>query len=277
MVQGGEPELQRLIEAHLPLVRQVVFQVAANFPRHVDRDELATAGALGLVEAARRYDPERGVLFSQFAAVRIRGAILDCARAADWAPRSVRTLARRVDAEEQRLSTKLGRTATLEETASSLGLGRDTLARLRDNVFRAAVLALEYEVNDGDEDLTIVDVLADQTMPEPSEQLESRELESYMRDAVRLLPERHRLVIVGYFLEARRSSELAELLEVTESRVSQLRAEALVMLRDGISAQFETPGPDVATGRVRRRQAGYADAIGRARPWPDRLDEHRDS
>jgi RNA polymerase sigma factor for flagellar operon FliA len=272
--QGGEPELHALIESHLPLVRQVVFQVAANFPRHVDRDELATAGALGLVEAARRFDPDRGVLFGQFAARRIRGAILDSARAADWAPRSVRTLARRVDAAEQRLATKLGRTATIEETAIDLGMARETLARVRDNVFRSAVLALEYEVRDGDEDLTIVDVLADQTTQEPSDQLESRELESYMRDAVRLLPERHRLVIVGYFLEARPSSELAELLEVTESRVSQLRAEALVMLREGISAQFESPDAEPAKpGRVSRRKAGYAEAISCSRAWHDRLDE----
>ena len=82
-------EVHRLIEEHLPLVRHVVFQVAVHFPRHVDREELATAGALGLVEAARRYDESRGVPFDRFAAQRIRGAILDAVRAADWAPRSV--------------------------------------------------------------------------------------------------------------------------------------------------------------------------------------------
>ena len=86
-----EAELNARIEANLPLVKHVVFQVAVHFPRHVDRDELARAGALGLVEAARRYDESRGVPFDRFAAQRIRGAILDAVRAADWAPRSVRT------------------------------------------------------------------------------------------------------------------------------------------------------------------------------------------
>src|SRR5688500_20258640 len=91
---GENVDLDEVIEAHLPLVRHIVFQVAVHFPRHVDREELARAGALGLVEAARRFDDSRGVPFQRFAAQRIRGAILDTARSADWAPRSVRTLAR---------------------------------------------------------------------------------------------------------------------------------------------------------------------------------------
>ena len=106
-------ELSKLIEQHLPLVEHIVFQVAVHFPRHVDREELARAGALGLVEAARRYDESRGVPFDRFAAQRIRGAILDAVRAADWAPRSVRTLARKLESVEQRLATELGRVPTL--------------------------------------------------------------------------------------------------------------------------------------------------------------------
>src|SRR3954465_15279277 len=102
-------ELSKLIELHLPLVKHIVFQVAVHFPRHVDRDELARAGALGLVEAARRYDESRGVPFDRFAAQRIRGAILDAVRAADWAPRSVRNLARKLEQVEQRLAAAPGR------------------------------------------------------------------------------------------------------------------------------------------------------------------------
>ena len=110
-----------LIEEHLPLVKHIVFQVAVHFPRHVDREELARAGALGLVEAARRYDESRGVPFDRFAAQRIRGAILDAVRAADWAPRSVRTLARKLEAVEQRLATELGRVPSPDEMAEALG------------------------------------------------------------------------------------------------------------------------------------------------------------
>ncbi|HEU5150249.1 MAG TPA: FliA/WhiG family RNA polymerase sigma factor [Iamia sp.] len=266
-----ENEVHRLIEEHLPLVRHVVFQVAVHFPRHVDREELATAGALGLVEAARRYDESRGVPFDRFAAQRIRGAILDAVRAADWAPRSVRTLARKLEQVEQQLATKLGRVPNAHEKAEALGMEPDELRRLQDRMFRSVVLALEYEVADDDEELTLVDVLADDHTKEPSEELESRELHAYLRDAVHLLPERHRLVIVGYFLEGRKSQDLAQLLGVTESRISQLRSEALAMLRDGIEAQYEPAPSEEPTGRVARRKAGYANAIGDASEWGDRL------
>jgi RNA polymerase sigma factor for flagellar operon FliA len=261
----------KVIEEHLPLVRHIVFQVAVHFPRHVDREELARAGALGLVEAARRYDASRGVPFDRFAAQRIRGAILDAVRAADWAPRSVRTLARKLEQVEQQLATKLGRVPNAHEKAEALGMEPDELRRLQDRMFRSVVLALEYEVADDDEELTLVDVLADDHTKEPSEELESRELHAYLRDAVHLLPERHRLVIVGYFLEGRKSQDLAQLLGVTESRISQLRSEALAMLRDGIEAQYEPAPADEPAGRVARRKAGYADAIGDASDWGDRL------
>lgn len=269
------PDLSRLIEQHLPLVKHVVYQVAVHFPRHVDRDDLARAGALGLVEAARRYDSSRGVPFERFAAQRIRGAILDAARAADWAPRSVRTLARRLEGAEQRLATELGRIPSPEEKADALGMTKAELDRLQDRMFRSVVLALEHEVYEGtDEDLMLVDVLPDNTTREPSEEMEHRELHAYLKDAVHLLPERHRLVIVGYFLEGRTSQDLARFLGVTESRISQLRSEALTMLREGIESQYDENADEPQVGaRVARRKARYADSIEAASDWKDRLDQ----
>ncbi len=269
-------EQTRLIEENLPLVRHIVFQVAVHFPRHVDRDDLATAGALGLVEAARRYDESRGVPFDRFAARRIRGAILDSVRAADWAPRSVRSLARRLEATEQRLATQLGRLPSPVETAGEMGISKEELDRLQARVFRSVVLALEHEVvDDTDEDLTLVDVVRDESVIEPLEELETRELHAYLRDAVTLLPERHHLVIVGYFLEGRSSWELARFLGVTESRVSQVRSEGLAMLKEGISAQYQaepTEPTEPVSKRVARRKASYAEAISDASPWQGRID-----
>ena len=275
--QGENQELSRLIEANLPLVKHIVFQVAVRFPRHVDREELARAGALGLVEAARRYDESRGVPFDRFAAQRIRGAILDAVRAADWAPRSVRNLARKMEQTEQRLATELGRVPNMVEMAKELGMTMDELNRLQDRMFRSVVLALEHEVTeDTEEDLTLVDILCDRNQLEPLEELETREMHAYLRDAVDLLPERQRLVIIGYFLEGRTSLELAEFLGVTESRISQLRSEALEMLKEGIEAQYEgneapTPARD-GVGRVAKRKANYAAAISERSDWQDRLD-----
>jgi RNA polymerase sigma factor for flagellar operon FliA len=286
-MQMGEPgeaveinpqDLSKMIEQNLPLVKHIVFQVAVHFPRHVEREELARAGALGLVEAARRYDAARGVPFERFAAQRIRGAILDAVRAADWAPRSVRMLSRKLESMEQRLATRLGRTPTLDEMAEALDMSRAELAKLQDRMFRSVVLALEHEVGDAaEEDLTLVDVLVDHRSSEPCEELETRELHSYLRDAIGLLPERHRFVVVGYFLENRTSQELARFLGVTESRVSQLRSEALLMLKEGIEAQYvpaaEEPAP--VTGRLARRKAQYAAAISDASVWTDRVERIR--
>lgn len=266
-------QITALIEEHLPLVNHVVFQVAVHFPRHVEREELARAGALGLVEAAKRYDEARGVPFNRFAAQRIRGAIIDAVRAADWAPRSVRALARRLDQVEQGLANRLGRVPSMGETATELGISRDELDRLRDRLFRSVVLAFDSLLGDSeDEELTLVDVLTDRSAVEPSEELEARELRAYLRDAVQLLPERHRIIVVGYFLEERTSSDLARFLGVTESRVSQMRTEALAMLRGGIEAQYDDDRPE-AEGLVARRRARYADAISSASGCGDRISQ----
>jgi RNA polymerase sigma factor for flagellar operon FliA len=269
-------EMNAMIEANLPLVKHIVLQVAVHFPRHVEREELARAGALGLVEAARRFDESRGVPFDRFAAQRIRGAILDAVRAADWAPRSVRTLARKLEATEQRLASRLGRVPSTEEMAEALSMDTTELARLRDRMFRSVVLALEHEVSDDvDDDLTLVDVLVDHAAIEPSEELETRELHAYLRDAVALLPERQRLVIIGYFLEGRTSQDLARFLGVTESRISQIRSEAIQMLKEGIEAQYVASGTEKAEprGRSARRKAAYVDAVGERSDWHDRMDQ----
>lgn len=266
------------IEQYLPLVEQVVVQTATHFPRHVDRGELVRAGVLGLVEAAHRFDGDRGVPFERFAATRIRGAVLDAVRAADWAPRSVRAMSRRVDSTEQSLANSLSRTPTTVELADALGSTVEEIKSFRDRVFRSVVLALDQKVSGDADDMTLVDSLHDRTTLEPSEELESRELRAYLRDAVDLLPERHRIVVVGYFLENLSSEYLAKFLGVTESRVSQLRSEALVMLKEGIEAQFddgEEAEVTPVTGRMARRKAGYAEAVAEKSDWRDRLGQRR--
>lgn len=270
-------EVSRLVEDHLPLVNHVVFQVAVHFPRHVDRDELIHAGALGLVEAAKRFDDSRGVPFNRFASQRIRGAIIDAVRAADWAPRSVRMLARRLDVAEQRLAGQLGRPPSLGETAEALGMSRTELHDLRDRIFRSVVLAFEHVVSDcQDEELTLIDVLADASR-EPAAELEDRELKSYLREAVAHLPERHRLIVIGYFIQERTSEDLARFLGVTESRVSQMRTEALAMLRRGIEAQYSPEGVETEPqGLVERRRAAYAQRIGATSRVVERIVERPD-
>ena len=278
MDTARDPQFAQLIEENLPLVRHIVFQVSVRFPNHVDRAELARAGVLGLVQAARRYDAGKGVPFGRFAAQRIRGAILDAARSVDWAPRSVRRAARQVEMAAGQLTNDLGRAPTAAETAAALGITARELAELQEQVVRSVVLTLDMSVTEGggDDEITLGDTVVDGSASAP-EDLEQRELHAYLRDAVDLLPERHRRVIQGYFFDGSTSEELAAELGVSVSRISQLRSDAFSMLRDGITAQYaETETIDVsdspaAATVIQRRKATYAKAIATRRDWRARL------
>lgn len=266
----------RLIEEHLALVDQVLNQVVTQFPRHVEREELARAGSLGLVEAARRFDVERGVPFAAFAARRIRGAMLDAVRAIDWAPRSVRRMSREFEQTEQVLAGQLGERPDVETTAAAMGVTTSDVHRLRAKLERASVLALDYATVDLDGDtITLGQSLADESTPSATETLETREMLGYLREAIALLPERHRIVVTGYFLEGATSAELADLLGVTESRISQIRSESTDMLRDAIAAQYRDgdPATDPSGARRAGRVESLAEAISAGGDWRGRLAE----
>jgi RNA polymerase sigma factor FliA len=161
--------------------------------------------------------------------------------------------------------------------AAELGVPHEDLARLSDRIYRSVVLALEQPVHDaGAETLSLMEVLRDTTQLSAEDELEARELLGYLHDAIELLPERHRLVIVGYFLDGRTSFELADFLGVTQSRISQIRSEALELLRSGIEAQYEAapgdgPGHRRLGVRLSERSADYAAAIAGASRWQARL------
>jgi RNA polymerase sigma factor for flagellar operon FliA len=233
---------------------------------------------VGLVQAAHRYDATKGVPFSRYAAQRIRGAILDGVRSLDWAPRSLRRSVREVEVASGRLANELGRAPTQEETAATLGMTVQRLSELEDQHVRSVVLTLDMAVadTDVDDEVTLVDKVAD-LAPSADEELETRELHAYLRDAVAVLPERLRVVIEGYFFDGRTSEEIGEELGVSISRVSQLRSNAFAMLRDGITAQFAEPtvaaaADNVEPVRVANRKAAYASAIATRSNWKNRIE-----
>ena len=269
----SQSEIAALVQDHLPLVSHIVTQVSVQFPRHVDAVELAQAGSLGLLQAARRFEEERGVPFRVFAGHRIRGAILDAVRKADWAPRSVRTDARRVDAAHQRLACETGQSPSVKAVADATGFTVEEIAAIQGRVTRSVVLALDETVSPfGDDSISLGDVLCDRTLVEPEEAVEIREMHGYLRDAVELLPGNHRLVIRRGFFDGASNQEIAAELGVSLSRVSQLRTEAFEMMRDGISAQFgAAPAEARPNGRVARRKASYAAAIATHSDWRSRL------
>ena len=250
------PGSEALIVKHMALVGHIVRETMARVPSHVDRDDLSSAGLTALVQSAHAYDPSRGVPFNRYAATRIRGAIVDELRSIDWASRSVRRRARELDTTRARLATVLGRPATALEVSQAVGLSVDEIAANDEDVARAQVLSLHAS-----EDDAIGESLVS-TSPDPQATLEQRERLVYLTEAVAELPERLRFVVEQYFLAERPMAEIAATLGVTESRISQLRAEALVLLRDALNNELD---PDLVPAATRpqgcaskRREAYFA-------------------
>lgn len=266
---------QHLIEEHVHLVEPAVRRIASTFPRFVDRDELVAAGHLGLTEAATNFDFERGVPFGPFAIRRITGAVLDSVRGDDWTPRRVRRRARTVELARQSLITELHREPTDAELADEVGIGLDELADVRGHHHRGHVECLDRRSNA--EGSTLAEQLTDPTRPEPAEVMEGSEMRGYLRAALAHLPERLRFVVTGYYLEGRQLDDLARVMGVTPSRVSQLRADALDLIRGGLDAQFvdpheDAPSPRAGRARSQHKRAQYAAEIARHNEWRHRFD-----
>jgi RNA polymerase sigma factor FliA len=253
--------VEDLVRAHLPLVGHLVREMLSRLPSHVSREDLVSAGMAALASAAQGYDPNRGTPFGSFATARIRGALLDELRGLDWASRSVRSRARRMEAAQQELTAALGRTPTQTEVAEALGVGVDEVKSVDEDVQRAVVLSLQGFAAGTAEDMV------PERQAGPEDLLLHRERIGYLHDAIEALPERLRRVVTAYFFEERPMTEIATELGVTESRVSQLRAEALTLLRDGLNTQLDpelVDGPDRPGGCVaRRREAYYAQIASR--------------
>jgi len=249
-----DADCEELIRSHIPLVGHLVRELLHRLPAHVNRDDLTSAGLAALVAAAKAYDPKRGIPFARFATQRIRGGLLDELRGLDWASRSVRHRARRAENARQELTAALGRVPEPEELAAYLGVSVSELEAVEEDVQRAVVLSLQGFTAGAPEELVV------ERTAGPEELLLYRERIGYLHNAIEALPERLKFVIKKYFLEERPMAEIAEELGVTGSRVSQLRAEALALLRDGLNTHLDpdlVPKQERPDGCVARRRAAY--------------------
>jgi RNA polymerase sigma factor for flagellar operon FliA len=256
--------VEELVTTNLALVGHLAREAASRLPRHLDTDDLFGAGSLALVQAAQSFDPTLGVPFARFASTRIRGAMIDQMRQRDWATRSVRSRARALATVVEELTKALHRTPTDAELAAAGGMTEQEVRQVLQGTDRAALLSLDPLAGD-DEGLGagLVD-----SSPRPDEALVAAERIGYLRDAIAELPERARHVVIGYYLENRQLTELADELGVTQSRASQLRSEALDLLHEALSrlltddsrAAPATPAEDSDGVRARRREA-YVQAV----------------
>lgn len=212
-------ERDRLVHESWPLVRRVALQVASRLPAQVELSDLTQAGFLGLLDAASRYDAAKGVRFSTYAELRIRGSILDGLRELDWVPRSVRRRRRELEAASGRLEARLGRAPSETELAVELDLSVSDLGRIEP-------VAEMVETTD-----ELDSLVRDPHAIDPHEVLAHRELFRILVDAIDSLTEKERLVMTLYYYEDLTMKGVGEVLGVNESRVSQIHKKAVRTLR----------------------------------------------
>ncbi|GAA2726487.1 sigma-70 family RNA polymerase sigma factor [Cellulomonas aerilata] len=255
-MRNSPAAVDALVTANLPLVGYHVSELLGRVPAYVSRDDLSSAGSLALVLAAQAYDAETGVPFARYAALRIRGALLDELRSMDWVSRGARQRARRVSTTADEMTSKLGRTPTREELAQAMGSSVADIDAARGDADRR-ILSIEAF------DSAIADTVSEPSMG-PEESLLVGEKMQHLHAAVRALPERLRYVVEELFFHDRPVVELAEELGVTQSRISQLRTEALALMKDGMNASLEpslVPAAERPDGVAERRRKAYFDLV----------------
>lgn len=221
-----------LIERYLPLVRNVVDRIKLNVPAHVDADDLYSVGITGLLAAVRKYDPAQGSTFASYAAMRIRGAILDELRRMDWCPRRARARSRKLKNAIIEVEQKVGRAATDAEVCAELGIGRKEYGKWVEEAKPVTFIAID-QTADGDEGTgaSLHELLADESDKTGRDNLEKAEVLRLLTQRMSELPEIPKKIVAMYYFENMRLAEIAEVFDLTESRICQIHAQTIIGLR----------------------------------------------
>jgi RNA polymerase sigma factor for flagellar operon FliA len=224
-----------LVKANMPLVRLVVERMRAQVPSFVTKDDMTSAAMMGLMDASTRFDPARGILFKTFAERRIRGAIYDEMRKMDWFSRSLREKQGRIGKAIAAMEHRLGRTPDEQEVASELGMTLDDYRYMLNQVCHLGCVSLNETLDEWDDGRSFMELLTDDK-PNVHQRIEESEVAQELAAQLETLTEKERLVISLYYYEELSQKEIAEVLELTEGRISQLHSQALVKLKVKISS-----------------------------------------
>ncbi len=221
------------IRQYMPLVKYVAGKVSVGMPGSVEFDDLVGFGQFGLLDAIGKFDPDKNVKFKTYAVTRIRGAIFDELRSIDWVPRSVRQKSREIEEAIVQVESKLGRTASDAEVASSMGLSEADFQQAVLKVSGTSVLSLNdvwYSGDDNDH-VSIGDCIESPSSLNPDVIVERDEIKRVIIEAIHELPEKEKMVLVLYYYEDLTFKEIGQVLSVSESRISQLHTKANLRLR----------------------------------------------
>ncbi len=231
---GDQSIRDSIVRQYAPLVKYVAGKVSIGMPQSVDFDDLVGFGVFGLFDAIEKFDPDKHVKFKTYAVTRIRGAIFDELRSIDWVPRSVRQKAREVDDTVQNLEARLGRAATDEEVAAEMGLSLEQYNQVMLKVSGTALLSLNdvwTAAGDDNDKISIVESIESPSSLRPDSIAEKSEIRRVIVEAIQELPEKEKKVLVLYYYEDLTLKEIGKVLDVTESRISQLHTKAISRLR----------------------------------------------
>ncbi|NQU43488.1 FliA/WhiG family RNA polymerase sigma factor [bacterium] len=229
-----------MVEEYLPLVKYVAGRIAGRLPSHVEIDDLINAGVIGLIDAIDKFDATRKIKFKTYAEFRVKGAILDELRALDWVPRSTRQKASRIEKAFTELEQQLGRVASDHEVVEFMGVSFDQYHQMVGEAKGISLISLDEITHEDEADeRNLLEFLTDPNYVDPSEVLNLDQVYRIVADSIDDLPEKERLVISLYYYEELTMKEIGGLLEITESRVSQIHTKAILRLRGRLLKSVE--------------------------------------
>ena len=257
VIAGTPYSREEVIHRYMHLVKYVAGRISVNLPPNVELNDLINDGVVGLIDAIEKYDDDRGVKFETYAITRIHGAIIDALRALDWVPRAIRQKAREIERTQHSLEVDLGRMATDDEVATKMGMQKREFETLQQKVRGTSLLSLEEHLpNDRGSDIPLLDTLKGDD-GDLGLDVEQREVREALVAAVESLSRQERTVIKLYYFEGQTLKEIKSVLEVSESRVSQIHAQAVIHLRQKLKVLsadlgFRDNDPTIKQKYVRR-------------------------
>ncbi len=234
-------ERERLILEYAPLVKTIAGRLGMRLPQHVSQDDLVSAGIMGLLDAVEKYNSDKGVAFKSYAEFRIRGAMLDELRSMDWVPRSVRRNARQLEAAFLKVENENMRPATDEEVAEELGIDMPSYYALLDETRGVSLISddeLSQVVSKEAHDFRLFKTPSELSSDNPSDTLDMAEIRDVIAEAIEKLPKTERTVVTLYYYEELTMKEIGEVMEYTESRISQLHTKAILRLKGSLRGYF---------------------------------------
>lgn len=229
---------EQLILHYLPLVKYISHRMAINLPSHIMIEDIINDGLLGLIQSIDGFNINRGIDFKTYATFRIRGAILDALRAFDWAPRSLRKKARAIERAFASIESQTGRPATSIEIANYLNIDIKDLEKLLRKIQGLAIMSLDDFISNKSEGTTLIDIFNDKNQILPENSIEKKELVETLGSFIQELPDKEKLVITLYYYEELNLKEIAHIMELSESRISQLHTKAIFRIKGKMKQYF---------------------------------------